>query len=189
VGLYATDWCVKIAPLKPKMARTMIKSTLATLILCLSLNASALALDKVRVTYVSDGDTIHIYVDGHDRRLRLIGIDTPESSVNDRSTKQAHHSERRMEDILSLGERAKSYVETLVHKGDMVELEYDIEREDKYHRLLGYVYLPNGKMLNEQIIKNGYAKPMTFPPNVRYVNKFLKAYDEARKSKLGLWAN
>jgi micrococcal nuclease len=54
-------------------------------------------------------------------------------------------------------------------------------------RLLGYVYLSNGKMLNEEIVKAGYGNVMTIPPNVKYQDRFLKAYQEARKRKRGLW--
>ncbi len=56
-----------------------------------------------------------------------------------------------------------------------------------YNNLLGYVYLSNGKMLNEEIVKAGYANVMTIPPNVKYKDRFLNAYQEARKRKRGLW--
>ena len=52
-----------------------------------------------------------------------------------------------------------------------------------------YVYLPDGKMLNEEIVKAGYAQVMTYPPNIKYQERFLKAYREARESKKGLWNN
>lgn len=50
--------------------------------------------------------------------------------------------------------------------GDSVKIEFDIQTRDKYRRLLGYVYLSNGEMLNEKIIESGYANIMTYPPNV-----------------------
>jgi micrococcal nuclease len=58
---------------------------------------------------------------------------------------------------------------------------------DRYKRLLGYVYLPNGKMLNEEIVKAGYASALTRPPNEKYQGTFLKAYQDARSDKLGFW--
>ena len=64
----------------------------------------------------------------------------------------------------------------------MVEME-----RDKYKRLLGYVYLSDGKMLNDEIIKAGYANDMTIPPNVKYQDRFLRAYEQARERKRGLW--
>jgi len=53
--------------------------------------------------------------------------------------------------------------------------------------LLAYIYLPDGRMLNEEIVKEGYGQVYTVPPNVRYEDRFLKAYREARESKTGLW--
>ncbi len=63
----------------------------------------------------------------------------------------------------------------------------DVEKRDKYGRLLGYVYLSNGKMLNEEVVKAGYGSLMTHPPNVKYQERFLKAYREARENNRGLW--
>ncbi len=69
----------------------------------------------------------------------------------------------------------------------MITIEFDAQQTDRYGRLLGYVYLSNGKMLNEEIVKAGYANIMTIPPNVQYQDRFLKAYREAREGKRGLW--
>jgi len=69
----------------------------------------------------------------------------------------------------------------------LITIELDVQERDRYGRILGYVYLSNGKMLNEEIVKAGYAIIMTIPPNVKYKNRFLKAYQEARESKRGLW--
>jgi len=69
----------------------------------------------------------------------------------------------------------------------LITLEFDVQERDRYGRLLGYVYLSNGKMLNEEIVKAGYANVMTIPPNVKYKDMFLKAYNYAMESKLGLW--
>jgi micrococcal nuclease len=58
-------------------------------------------------------------------------------------------------------------------------IELDVEKRDKYGRLLAYVYLSDGKMLNEDIVKAAYANLMTIPPNVKYQERFLKAYRDA----------
>jgi micrococcal nuclease len=75
----------------------------------------------------------------------------------------------------------------LVKAGDKILIEFDIEKRDQYRRLLGYVYLSGGRMLNEEILKAGYANLLTHPPNVKYQERFLKAYREARENKRGLW--
>jgi micrococcal nuclease len=76
---------------------------------------------------------------------------------------------------------------TIAREDDRVSIEFDVQKRDKYRRLLGYVYLENGQMLNEEIIKAGYASPMTIPPNVKYQDRFLKLYREARDAKRGLF--
>ena len=124
---------------------------------------------------------------GVEKRIRLIGIDTPESRVNRKAKKDANMSEHDLKTIIEMGKKAKAYVNGLVKRGDLITLEFDVQERDKYGRLLCFVYLSNGKMLNEEIVKAGYANVMTLPPNVKYKDRFLKAYQEARERKRGLW--
>jgi micrococcal nuclease len=70
---------------------------------------------------------------------------------------------------------------------DLTRLELDVQKIDPYGRLLGYVYLPNGQMFNETLVEEGYAQVATFPPNVKYQERFLKAQREARAANRGLW--
>ena len=92
-----------------------------------------------------------------------------------------------MENILAMGKRATKYAKSQVKPGDMVKIEFDVQTKDKYSRLLGYVYLSNGKMLNEEVVKAGYANVMTVPPNVKHQERFLRAYREARENSRGFW--
>jgi hypothetical protein len=68
-----------------------------------------------------------------------------------------------------------------------VDLELDVQKIDPYGRLLAYVYLPEGRMFNEVLLEEGYAQVATFPPNVRYQERFLEAQREARARNRGLW--
>ena len=122
-----------------------------------------------------------------EKRIRLIGIDTPESRINKKTKKDAKRSGQDIKTIIAMGKRATAYVEGLVKRGDLITIEFDVKKKDRYGRLLCYVYLSNGKMLNEEIIKAGYANVMTIPPDVKYKDKFLKAYKQARENKRGLW--
>jgi micrococcal nuclease len=79
------------------------------------------------------------------------------------------------------------FVKILVISGDPAGLEFDVQARDKYGRLLAYLYLPYGKMLNEETVKAGYANVMTIPPNVKYQETFLRAYRGTRENKRGLW--
>jgi len=140
------------------------------------------------VLRVVDGDTLTIEHKGRKENLRLIGIDTPESRINKKAKKDAERTKEDIKTITRLGQEAARYVKGLVKPGDAVVIEFDKQIRDKYGRLLGYVYLTNGKMLNEEIVKAGYANPMTFPPNIKYQERFLKAYREARDNNRGLWS-
>lgn len=76
-----------------------------------------------------------------------------------------------------------------VHGGsgkEKVGLEFDVERTDRYDRLLAYVY-KGSEMFNETLLEEGYAQVATFPPNVRYVDRFLAAQKGTRVAPLGLW--
>lgn len=86
-----------------------------------------------------------------------------------------------------MGKEAANFTATLVKPGDVVKIEFDVKQRDQYGRLLCYVYLSSGKMLNEEIIKAGYESVMTYLPNVKYQERFLAAYREARAYKRGLW--
>ena len=144
---------------------------------------------NAKILYIIDGDTLKIMYDGKKQSIRLIGIDAPESRRNSKALKDSARSSRDIETIVSQGKIAKKYVKTLVKKGDSVRIAFDIEKRDRYRRLLAYVYLADGKMLNDVIIRNGYASPLTIPPNVRYRKKFLRSYHYARENRLGLWKN
>jgi micrococcal nuclease len=76
----------------------------------------------------------------------------------------------------------------MVAVGSRITVEFDVERRDHYGRLLGYVYLPDGSMLNEKILSMGYGKLLTVPPNVRYLTRLQAAYADGRTARRGLWS-
>ncbi len=151
------------------------------------LSSSLQAQQTTTVVRVVDGDTVKVRYWGKDESIRLIGIDTPESRANKKAKKDAKRSGQDIKTITAMGKRATEYVKSLVKPGDLITIEFDAQERDRYRRLLGYVYLSNGKMLNEEIVKAGYASVMTIPPNVKYQDRFLRAYREARESNRGLW--
>lgn len=166
----------------------------AALALCLITsfvnNSSALAnTERTRkqnlyiVNKVIDGDTLKL---SRGERVRLIGIDTPESSNNAKTRRDSKRSGQTVKEITALGKQASAFTRNLV-EGKEVRLEFDIQQRDRYGRLLAYVYLKDGTFLNAEIIKAGYAQVMTIPPNVKYQDLFLKLQREARENKRGLW--
>ena len=140
-----------------------------------------------KIVQIVDGDTLTVQHNGRTEKVRLIGIDAPESSINNKTKKDAARGNGDIDAITKMGKEATRFVKKVVKPGDPVTIEFDKQTRDKYGRLLGYVYLANGKMLNEEIVKAGYANLLTYPPNVKYQDRFLKAYREARGNSRGLW--
>ncbi len=162
-------------------------SILSALLVLLALAFPLQAKETATVLHVVDGDTVKVKCEGREESVRLIGIDAPESKPNEKAKRDAQRSGQDLKTIIAMGKEATKYVKTLIKSGDKVDIEFDVQSRDRYGRLLGYVYLSNGKMLNEEIAKAGYASPMTIPPNVKYQERFLKAYREAREDQRGLW--
>jgi micrococcal nuclease len=160
---------------------------LLPLIIILALALPLHARETAKVLKVVDGDTLRISYKGREESLRLIGIDTPESRVNPRAKRESQRTGEDLKTIITMGKEATEYVKGLVKQGEQIRVEFDVQARDKYRRLLCYVYLSNGKMLNEEIVKAGYANLLTIPPNVKYQDRFLKAYREAREDRRGLW--
>jgi len=138
----------------------------------------------VVVEKVFDGDTFRA-VGGE--KVRLIGIDTPEMHESNKLFRDAARTRQDVEVIKGLGRKSWRFVEPLI-LGKTVRLEFDVQRRDKYSRLLAYVYLEDGTFLNREIIAAGYASPMTIPPNVAHADEFKQLFREAREKKRGLWA-
>jgi micrococcal nuclease len=149
-----------------------------------SLGASA----NATVKRVVDGDTLVIDMDSGEEKVRLIGVDTPESKKNKKAEKDSSRSGQSLDAIVALGKRAAAFTKELVPPGTEVVIETDVQGRDKYGRLLVYVYLPDGRMVNMVIIAEGYASTMTIPPNVKHAEEFLKAERSARAQNKGLWA-
>ncbi len=126
----------------------------------------------VEVARVIDGDTL-LLTSGH--RVRLIGVDTPETKHPDRPVER-------------LGQQAFRMTRDLVGDGPVL-LEFDRERRDPYRRLLAYVSLPDGRLLNEELILAGLSEAETrFPFRADMKRRFKAAEELARTARTGLWA-
>ena len=130
------------------------------------------------VKRVIDGDTIEL---DNGIKIRYIGIDTPETK----------HPRK---PVQYFGKEASEANKQLV-LGKKVRLEYDVQKIDKYGRTLAYVYLPirdaQGKedeiFVNAWLVENGFARVSTYPPDVKYQERFLELERKAREGKKGLW--
>lgn len=124
-------------------------------------------LETVKVTRIIDGDTIEI--EGG-QRVRYIGIDSPEMSPVECYARQAY--DKNSELVL----------------GKTIGLEKDVSETDRYGRLLRYIWL-DGKLINEALVAEGYAHASSYPPDVKYQDKFRAAETTARESNRGLWGD
>ncbi len=140
--------------------------------------------DFHRVAYVYDGDTVKLDNGEH---VRLIGIDAPEAHENEKLLKDVRRRHIDGQTQLAMGRQAAKFARSVL-AAQSVRLEFDVEQRDRYGRLLAYLYLPDGTFVNEKIIREGYAYPLTIPPNVRHADEFKRWFDEARGQKRGLWS-
>lgn len=139
------------------------------------------------VVRVVDGDTVVVRLgDGRTARVRLIGVDTPEVHDPDKLRREAENSGRDLATIRALGRRATAFTKKQL-AGRRVELERDVTALDQYGRTLAYVWLGD-ELYNVVLVREGYAKLITLPPNVKYAGTLAACYRAARASRRGLWA-
>ena len=128
------------------------------------------------VTFVIDGDTIDVDIDGQVERVRLIGIDTPETTGGFQPPE-------------CFGDDATDRMRALLPVGTPVRLERDQEPRDRFDRLLAYVYRADDDLfINLAMVRDGFAVDFPFEPNLTYASEFAKAADEAQDIGIGLWA-
>jgi len=135
------------------------------------------------VERVVDGDTLKLS-DG--RRIRLIGVDTPELHYSRKLLSDARSSNKNIKTIQAMGKRASDFTKSLCG-GKKVRLQTDVEKYDKYGRTLAYVYLEDETFVNAKILEEGYGQVMTIPPNISKAEYFLKLQEVARVKGKGLW--
>jgi micrococcal nuclease len=128
----------------------------------------------VKVQRVVDGDTFVATVKSRRERVRVIGVDTPES-VDPNRPDEPYGKEA--------SDFAKHYLD-----GETVRLAGDAEPRDRYGRILAYVWLRDGTFWNALLAAEGYAQQLTIPPNVTYASLFRRLVAEARSHERGLWA-
>ncbi len=126
------------------------------------------------VTSITDGDTVRVTVNGTEMKVRLIGIDTPE----------LHHPKK---PVQCYAKEAKNAISRLIYK-KQVTLEKDVSNTDRYGRYLRYIWLGD-TLVNEYMVREGYAFATPYPPDVKYQERFRKAEQYARNNKKGLWAS
>lgn len=123
------------------------------------------------VTSVTDGDTLRLEVDGIERRVRLIGIDTPEV----------------FPDVECFGPEAEAALTDLAPPGSTLSFAYDRDPRDRYDRELMYLFTADGTFINYELVAQGFAEALLVEPNDRYVDDLVVAERAAQSAGLGLW--
>jgi micrococcal nuclease len=127
------------------------------------------------VVKVVDGDTLDLDLSGSTVRVRLLGIDTPETVDENRP-------------VQCFGHEASSYLAQLLPRGSTVRLERDVEARDRYGRLLAYLYrVDDGLFVNAALIEGGYATTLSIAPNTMRTRDFEILRVQAQRDKRGLW--
>lgn len=137
------------------------------------------ANEKVMVKFNSciDGDTANFILKKKKIKVRFLAIDTPEIK----------HGNRKAD---YYGEEAKEYTCNKLKKASKIELEFDInsDKKDKYNRYLAWVFVDN-KLLQEELVGNGYAKIKYLYGDYKYTNKLKKLEKNAQNNNIGIWTN
>ena len=128
------------------------------------------------IVHISDGDTIDVQLGKKRERVRLLGIDTPES-VKPNTPVQCFAKD------------ASAYMTATLPIGTAVRLERDIEPRDAYDRLLAYVYrADDGLFINLALARGGYARTLSINPNVAHADELASAVAQATATGIGLWS-
>jgi micrococcal nuclease len=122
------------------------------------------------VVRVVDGDTMVLRSAG---KSRLIGVDTPEVFGGQEC----------------FGREASAFARRVLRPGLRVRVERDVEERDRYGRALVYLRLPDRRSFNELLVAQGFAVPLTIPPNVRHAERFRELGHQARARAVGLWSS
>lgn len=132
------------------------------------------AKDKVTLSKCVDGDTARFILNDEKIKVRFLGINAPEIAS---STKKAE----------AYGDKAKDYVCNKLKKAEKIELEYEpnSDQKDRYDRYLAYIFV-DGKLLEEDILKKGYAEVKYANKNFKYYDSMIKAEEKAKKNKVGI---
>lgn len=150
-------------------------------------NSQESNLDAVKFIRTVDGDTIIVEdKTGEHKRVRMIGIDTPESVAKEEERNNKY------------GVMASDYTKELLSNAGTLYLEYDVDSDDQYDRILAYVWLEDVKdtfdekaieeaMVNAIIVKNGYGIAKRYEPTVAHDNTLQRLTTEADESNIGLW--
>ena len=143
-----------------------MKSFVIAMFFLVALASPAQAMEPAQLLNVVDGDSLLVQHAQRSREVRLIGVDAPEGRQE-------------------YGAQARAAVLRLCY-GRALKLEFDVDRVDRFDRLLAYVHC-GGTMLNEALVSQGLALAIRVKPNVKYFQRFKRAEERAKAQRTGFW--
>jgi micrococcal nuclease len=152
--------------------KNMAMGLLIMLLAAAELPAVTINREPARVIRVISADTLTILYRGKWEEIRLIGPDAPETALNDKAYEEALRDSSTPAEVIRRGLKATEFVQRYIQYGSQIWIEFDAQKRDRFSRLLGYVYLADGRMLNEIILRHGRAELFLVPPNLRYSHRF-----------------
>ncbi len=152
--------------------KTMTVGLLIMLFAAAAMPAKIINKEPARLIRVISADTLTILYNGKWEELKLIGLDALETALNDKVYEEALRESSSPDEVISRGMKATEFVQRYLRYGSQIWIEFDVKKRDRFYRLLGYVYLADGRMLNEIVLRHGLAELFLFPPNLRYSHRF-----------------
>jgi micrococcal nuclease len=163
--------------------KTAAMYLMAALFFGAGLQAETVYKEPARIMRIINGDTLNILYHGKWEEIKLLGLDMPETTLNDRVYERALKNSTTPAEIINRGLTGREFVKKYLQYGSQIWIEFDVQKRDHFSRLLGYVYLADGRMLNEIILGAGLCEPLLIPPNVKYQEHFQEIALQAQKDK------
>ena len=155
---------------------------MAALLMNIPLDAAPVIKEPARVMRIINGDTLNVLYQGKWEEIKLLGLDMPETMLNDRVYEKALKNSTTPAEIINRGLTGREFVKKYLQYGSQIWIEFDVQKRDHFSRLLGYVYLIDGRMLNEIILRAGMSEPLLLPPNLKYQQRFQEIARQVQKT-------
>ncbi len=171
---------------------TTRSAQLVALLLILSAPLVQAGESTYSVQAVEDGDTLIIEINGIAERVQLLGIDAPESGENPKLARDIQLTGMTKTQLLTIGNAATQYLQTLVAKGDRVTLKGNLGNKDRYGRIPAEIINDSGYALGETMVRQGYAIALSldnFPDNSEHIYRLERLEQFSRQSNHGLWGS
>ena len=163
--------------------KTVAMCLMAALLLGIDLEAVTTYKEPARIMRIINGDTLTILYHGKWEEIKLIGLDMPETTLNDRVYEKALKNSTTPAAIINRGLADREFVKKYLQYGSQIWIEFDTQKRDRFSRLLGYVYIADGRMLNEIILSAGLTEPLLIPPNLKYQQRFQEIANLVQNNK------